>query len=118
MARWVRVLASCIVPVPDLTMLDVQRDTYGRALIESTARLCVYLVVDHDERVVYVGKVERTNGTIADRFRDHHALTDDWIRVWILPLLEHLTPREILDVEATLIRHFDPPCNVQWRRSR
>jgi hypothetical protein len=95
----------------------VALDTPGvdAVLISSRA---IYLAYGCDRQLHYVGKVSRTNrSAVARRLREHMRLSRRkrfaWRTLWIVPLDEVVTEREIAELERTAIRRFRPPANVQ-----
>ena len=113
---WLEQLGDIVV-FCDRTLLPIYESGVG-VTIDAAVNRAVYLVVDPDDFVVYVGKVDRAVGMVADRFRDHHKYTEDWDRVWVVALATTLTNHEVLDVEDQLIAHFDPIGNERRSVSR
>ncbi len=114
--RWAGFAGCRLDPYRDRPIEEITVDGFGRARVDSTVACGVYVVLDPDDEVVYVGKVDRRDGsTIAERFCDHHALADDWDRVWILPLKEGTAASEVLAVEGAMIKFFCPHHNKASR---
>src|SRR5437879_3907012 len=109
--RWLRVIGSRAAPFADRTLKDIELDAWGNCVIDAPFHCAVYLVVDADDTVVYVGKVDRTDGTLADRFRQHHAWNDYWDRAWVVPIDSCVSAQQVFELELSLIRHFDPVDN-------
>lgn len=73
----------------------------------------LYVVVDGDGHVLYVGKVRRQSGSgIVERLDDHHAARRDWEAVWLLPLRSDCSELAVLRLEAQLIAAYRPRDNV------
>lgn len=113
--RWLRVLGDRVAPFPDRTLLEISHDDWGNAVVDALSYRALYLVVDPDNEVVYVGKVDRVEGSVADRFRHHHACNDEWDRVWVVTLVDELSSHDVSDIELSLIHHFDPVDNRNGR---
>lgn len=113
--RWTAYAGPRLDPFCDSPIERIEVDDYGRLSVASTITCGVYVVVNADDDVMYVGKVCRTVGTIDDRFRHHHAMAAEWDRVWVLPLREGEDPSSL---EGSMIRHFDPPDNRAGRGVR
>ena len=95
----------------DRTLLPIYESDGGAVTIDAAVSRAVYVVIDPDDYVVYVGMVDRTAGVVADRFRDHHKYTEAWDRVWVLALSDSLVHDDVREVEDALIRHFEPVGN-------
>lgn len=73
----------------------------------------VYVVVDADDVVQYIGKVCREDpSAIRDRFANHHASRDTWDGVWLLPLRDDCPNHVVETLEASMIRAYRPTGNV------
>lgn len=108
--RWTRYAGRDRVhPFREQSIEEIVRDQFGRLQVDSTVACGVYVVVDPDDDVLYVGKVSRATGTIADRFREHHAAQPDWDRVWIMPCTDGTDPTPI---EDAMIKFFAPCDNI------
>lgn len=86
-----------------------------RAVLEPVAAMAVglYVVVDSDDLAQYIGKVCRDDpSAIRSRFATHHAATNDWAAVWLLPLRDDCPRRLVLRLEAEMIRAYRPCGNV------
>lgn len=106
--RWERHAGKRADPYRDHPTEEIAVDDHGRLHVDSTVGCGVYVVLDPDDHVVYVGKVDRETGHIGYRFRNHHAAQDDWDRVWILPFREDCDPATL---EMSMIKHFLPQDN-------
>jgi len=86
----------------------------GALLMSSTAMAVgVYVVVDTDDVVQYIGKVCREDpSAIRDRFATHHACRYTWDGVWLLPLRDDCPNHVVETLEANMIRAFRPTGNV------
>ena len=113
--RWLDHAGSRIDPFCDAPIEQIEVDDYGRLSVNSTVACGVYVVINADNDVMYVGKVCRAVGTVDDRFRYHHAMADEWDRVWVLPLGEQADPSAL---EDAMIRYFQPPDNRIGRTVR
>lgn len=116
--RWLEHLGSRATWCVDRTLRPVYVDAWENITVDSAATQALYLVVDADDEVFYVGKVDRSDGTVADRFRDHDAYTPAWGRVWVIPLAAGVAGDDVLDCEHTLIQYFDPVDNTSGRTGR
>ncbi|MGY1728350.1 hypothetical protein ACI79J_15380 [Geodermatophilus sp. SYSU D01062] len=72
---------------------------------------CVYFAVDEAGALRYIGKVHRQRGGLRSRFSRHHARTDSWHAVWILPFDNSSTDARVTAAERTLIQYLQPPDN-------
>jgi hypothetical protein len=106
--RWEEFAGKRFDPYCDAPVEEISVDDYGCLHVGSTVSCGVYVVINADDDVMYVGKVCRVTGTVDDRFRRHHAAADEWDRVWVLPMRETADPRP---VEDSMIEYFDPPDN-------
>jgi hypothetical protein len=113
--RWLEILKGKTPWCPDRTLLPISVGEQGHLVVDAPARRALYLVVNADDEVVYIGKVDRAEGTVTDRFRDHHAYDEDWDRVWVIGLSSTVASNEVLEWERTLIGHFDPVGNKTGR---
>jgi hypothetical protein len=113
--RWLEILKDKTPWCPDRTLLPISVGEQGHLVVDAPVHRALYLVVDADDEVVYVGKVDRAEGTVTDRFRYHHAYDEDWDRVWVIGLSSTVGPNEVLGWESTLIGHFDPVGNKTGR---
>ena len=117
-ARWIEFLGPRAVWCGDRTLLPIYKDAWDNITLDSLVSRALYLVVDADDIVVYIGKVDRADGTVAERFREHHAYTMGGDRVWVIPLAAGLAADEVAGCEHTLIQHFDPADNTLGRARR
>ena len=78
-------------------------------------KTALYVFVDDEDRCLYVGKTQRTFGSLADRFDAHHALIDDVDAVWVIVLNNSSTDFAVRQIERGFIQHYRPPLNVQGR---
>ena len=77
----------------------------------------LYIAVDAEGRVAYVGKVTRPHdGGFRDRYRNHHVETARWESVWVVPIHRTLTVAEVEEIEATVISFLAPYQNTQHHR--
>ncbi|MCU1497593.1 MAG: hypothetical protein JWM47_1546 [Acidimicrobiales bacterium] len=107
--RWLEHAGSNVDPYRDRQIEEILVDDHGRLRVDSTVECGIYVVLNADFDVMYVGKVDRPDGTLADRFRRHHAHDFEWHRVWVLPLNDEADPRSL---ELAMIKHFQPPDNI------
>jgi hypothetical protein len=111
--RWRDVAGDRADRYRDSDWIEIDKDEHGRLNVDSTVTCGIYVVVDADDHVCYIGKVHRNCGSdLRDRFRDHHARQDHWDRVWVLPLLYTLAAHAVVELEAAMITYFDPDDNV------
>lgn len=94
------------------------RRTRVGVTVDSSVQRGVYLALDRSGRVEYVGMVARRRGTVAQRVACHHAATDSWDRLWVMPVADYASVRLVRLFEAQAIQAYDPPGNVQHRRRR
>lgn len=116
--RWLGHLGSRATWCVDRTLLPVYVDAWENLTVDSSTTYALYLVVDADDEVLYVGKVGRAQGSVADRFRGHHAYEPEWARVWVIPLVTGVAAEDAADCEHTLIQYFDPVDNTRGRAGR
>jgi hypothetical protein len=109
-AAWLKRLASDVA-FCDRTMLAIYESDAGSLTVDAAVSRAVYVVVDPDDFVQYVGMVDRTVGMVADRFRDHHKYSETWDRVWVIALGSWLSHQEVRLIEDDLIHYYDPPDN-------
>jgi hypothetical protein len=97
-------------------------DVYAVTVNETGCRIAasagmakgIYVVVDTDDHVIYIGKVCReTPAAIRDRFATHHAAQPCWTAVWLLPLHDQISNSEVEALEANLIKVYRPVGNKQ-----
>lgn len=73
----------------------------------------IYIAVDEDDRVRYVGKVCRSDGQGFDaRFANHDQPVEDWPRVWLVPLRPNVADLIVRAVEALFIQILRPTDNI------
>jgi hypothetical protein len=113
--RWMNHAGPRLDPFCDSPIEQIELDDYGRLSVSSTIACGVYVVINADDDVMYVGKVCRVYGTVDNRFRYHHAMAEEWDRVWVLPLREDEDPSAL---EDAMIRYFQPPDNRAGRNVR
>lgn len=113
--RWIDHAGPRLDPFSDDPIEPIEVDDFGRLSVGSTVACGVYVVINADDDVMYIGKVCRMVGTIDHRFRYHHAMADEWDRLWVLPLREDADPSAL---EDAMIRHFQPPDNRRGRTGR
>ena len=73
----------------------------------------IYMVLDNDEDIIYIGKQQRVNGTFKDRFNEHKNKRNDfglWTKIYLIELTE-LGGLLITKLEAELIKFFQPELN-------
>jgi hypothetical protein len=78
----------------------------------------IYLAYTRDRKLHYVGKVNRRNrGAVAQRVREHTRASrrkrSAWRLIWVVPIADTMTGAELLELERSVIRTFEPPGNVQ-----
>lgn len=113
--RWIEHAGPRIDLFWDARIEQLEIDDFGRLSVDSTVGCGVYVVINADSDVMYIGKVCRSVGTIDHRFRNHHAMAEEWDRVWVLPLREDADPSAL---EDAMIRYFQPPDNRLGRTGR
>lgn len=70
-----------------------------------------YIATDLDNRVLYVGRVNRATGGFTERFIAHRQPVDGWHRVWLLPMRLGLPAHVVSVIEALLIWRLRPEAN-------
>ena len=88
----------------------------GDVVLSPSAAMAVgiYVVVDLDDCIRYIGKVRRRGiEGIQERFADHHAAATSWAGAWLLPLRDDCPDRTVLDLEEQMIAAFRPDGNLQ-----
>lgn len=72
----------------------------------------VYVVIDGEGRICYVGSVCRGPGSgLADRLAEHLDDPDKrarWQAVWVVPLRPHTAPAEVRRIEGVIGAHLQP----------
>ena len=116
--RWLEFLGPRAVWCGDRTLLPIYKDAWDNITIDSLVHPALYLVVDADDVVVYIGKVDRAEGTVAERFREHHAYTLECGPRAAIPLAAGIAADDVAGCENTLIQYFDPVDNTLGRAGR
>lgn len=116
--RWLEHLGSRATWCVDRTLLPIYLDDWENLTVDSAATHALYIVVDADDEVQYVGRVDRAQGSVADRFRSHHAYEAEWDRVWVIPLVNCVPGEDAADCERTVIQYFNPVDNTRGRAGR
>ena len=73
----------------------------------------IYMILDEDEDIIYIGKEQRTNGTFKDRFNEHKTKRADfhmWVTIYLIELTK-LGGLLITKLETELIKFFQPKLN-------
>lgn len=118
--RWCQTFGRNIDPLTpwDHYALAPDRDDAGLSSMAVMAS-GVYVVVDAERTVVYVGKVTRDDpGGLRDRFRRHHAARPWWAALWVLRFSDDCDAHVVLRAEARLIAAYQPVGNHQGVSTR
>ena len=113
--RWMRFFGLAAHRAIPFDLYSIEHEGGQVRLAASSAMsVGIYVVVDFDSCVRYIGKVCRRAPTaIQDRFVRHHAATLDWTAVWLLPLEDHCSDDTVRALEAVMISAFRPDGNTQ-----
>ncbi len=78
----------------------------------------LYVAVDEDDTVQYIGKVCRRGNpdAVRDRHYRHENATVEWVGLWLLPLRDDCSNDVVRQLERDLIRAYDPVDNTQHAR--
>jgi hypothetical protein len=85
---------------------------------EARAERCIYLAYARDNRLHYIGKVDRAAGTtaagrLAEHLRSSPRKRSAWRSVWVVALTPDMPASELLALERALIQAHRPPGNIQ-----
>ena len=113
--RWMKSFGTMAHEANFYDFYAIDHDGEAILLSESAAMAVgIYVVVDMDDCVRYIGKVCRADPRgIQDRFAHHHAATIDWAGVWLLPLSDDCPDRTVQQLEEQMIAAFRPDGNIQ-----
>jgi hypothetical protein len=82
------------------------------------ARNAVYVAVDTDDDVLYVGRVHRSTVTaLTDRLDHHHAVPSHAVGLWVLPFGDDCPLLYVDRFEREMIKVYQPPSSIAQRRS-
>lgn len=94
----------------------VALDVPGRDVRLNVSR-ALYLAYTAAGELHYIGKVDRDRGATGARLREHLRSSLQkrraWRWLWVIPVTDALSSRELLALEARLIAAYRPPGNVQ-----
>jgi hypothetical protein len=76
----------------------------------------LYIAVDNSSTCHYVGMIHRSHGGVAERLKEHRWRAHRWSAVWLLPLKANVARRDVLELEACVIRLLNPAENVVHAR--
>jgi len=116
--RWHDIHGNAADPYaqPDLYSYDV--DDEHPLADHAAMAVGLYVAVDEDDLVRYVGQVRRPGnpGAVRERHRAHHKANDAWIGLWLLPLRDDCPKASVDRFEQELIQAYDPIDNATHAR--
>lgn len=116
--RWHAIHGAAADPYAQPDIYDYDLDEEHPLSEYAAMSVGIYVAVDEDETVRYIGQVRRPGNPAAvrERHHRHHKANDEWVALWLLPLRDTCTKDVVDQLERELIRAYDPIDNATHAR--